>query len=212
MASPTAAPSGEYAATLYGSSYWANLTVTATSTAASIVDNATNPPNPLLEFQPGFSRSLIIQLIVLAGVATLTFVLLLHLAFTTRYHYPLAKTNYFLLTSGCFLSFCAVIWQISEIAVDAWNRAREWPFMFDYLEFVFPGDSWSASKSAIWLTFNAVVVFLCHVSSRILPRHCRLLLMAATFGFRLPISTFSLYCTHRNWKLGSYYLYYCRLR
>lgn len=89
---------------------------------------------------------------------------MLHLAFTTRYHLPLAKVNYILLASGCVTSFVSVFWQLLEISIDARRRAREWPFMFDYLEFVFPGATWSAVKSAAWLTLNALTVILSHVS------------------------------------------------
>ena len=185
------------------------ITATATSLAASIVQggSSTTPPNPLLEFQPGFTRSLVIQVLVLSCVATLTLVLLLHLAFTTRYHFPLAKANYLILTSGCFLSFVAILWQLGEIGLDTRLRAREWPFMFDYLEFVFPANSWSDTKAAVWLTFNAIVVFLCHV--RKVSALVLYTVLADPAVIRQRTYTYLRYFTHRSWKPDSCWPFCC---
>jgi hypothetical protein len=121
--------------------------------------------NPLLALQPAYSRSLVVQLLVLSAVCALHIVLMLHLLFTTRYHLPLSKVNYILLTGGCFISFIAILWQMLECALGGRNRSQEWPYMFDYLQYSFPGDHWSEAKKVWWLLLNALVVFLCHVSS-----------------------------------------------
>lgn len=133
----------------------ASPAATATSTAI--------PPNPLAALQPPYSRSLVVQIIVLSCVATLHVVLLLHLLFTTRYHLPLARVNYILLTSGCISSFAAILWQVIQVAYDARARAKQWPFMYDYLEYLYPEQTWPLARKAVWLVLNAVVVLLCHV-------------------------------------------------
>jgi hypothetical protein len=149
---------------------WVTATATATVTAAasSTISTAaaaatTTPVNPLLQYQPNYSRSLVVQLIVLSAIAALHIVLLLHLVFTTKYHLPLARFNYLLLTGGCTVSFGVLLWQIVEVAESARERSREWPFMFDYLQYGFPVSGWSMAKKVVWLILNAIVVFLCHV-------------------------------------------------
>lgn len=132
----------------------------------SIVGEIVTPSsrNPLLELQPSYSRSLVVQLLVLSAVCALHIVLMLHLLFTTRYHLPLSKMNYILLTGGCLTSFVAIVWQMLECALSGRERSQEWPYMFDYLQYSFPGASWSEAKKVWWLLLNAAVVFLCHVS------------------------------------------------
>lgn len=132
------------------------------STVGDVV--ASSPRNPLLELQPAYSRSLVVQLLVLSAVCALHIVLMLHLLFTTRYHLPLSKMNYFLLTGGCLISFIAIVWQMLECAISGRARSQEWPYMFDYLQYSFPGANWSGVKKVWWLLLNAAVVFLCHAA------------------------------------------------
>lgn len=143
------------------------MTMTATTSASSAATSAlSDPRNPLLEYQPNFSHALVVQLLVLSAVAALHIVLLLHLAFTTKYHLPLARVNYILLTSGCLTSFAALFWQMVEVCIKARDRSLEWPFMFDYLQFKFPLQAWPTGTKIAWLVLGAVVVFLCHVGCR----------------------------------------------
>lgn len=134
------------------------------STGSIVGDVVTSSPsNPLLALQPAYSRSLVVQLLVLSAVCALHIVLMLHLLFTTRYHLPLSKMNYFLLTGGCLISFVAIVWQMLECALSGRARSQEWPYMFDYLQYSFPSANWSEAKKVWWLLLNAAVVFLCHV-------------------------------------------------
>jgi hypothetical protein len=161
-----------------------------------------SPSNPLLALQPAYSRSLVVQLLVLSAVCALHIVLMLHLLFTTRYHLPLSKMNYFLLTGGCLISFVAIVWQMLECALSGRARSQEWPYMFDYLQYSFPSANWSEAKKVWWLLLNAAVVFLCHVSHTLSPSLTKVIGSSITL-YRLLIYTFSHCYIRQNSRLAS---------
>jgi hypothetical protein len=56
--------------------------------------------DPILQFRPTFVESLPVQILLTGVVLTLVVILLLHLLFTTQYHWPLAHVNYMLQLTG----------------------------------------------------------------------------------------------------------------
>jgi hypothetical protein len=120
--------------------------------------------NPLLEYQPAYTYSMPTQLLILGIVLTLLTVLLLHLLFTAKYHYPLAPCNFILLFSAVILTQLSTIILVILTNIYLFNRSRYWPFMFDYIEVTMPMTDWNVVPLAGWYIMQGAVTFLAHVS------------------------------------------------
>ncbi|KAA1105566.1 hypothetical protein PGT21_011968 [Puccinia graminis f. sp. tritici] len=120
--------------------------------------------NPLLEYQPAYTYSMPTQLLILGIVLTLLTVLLLHLLFTAKYHYPLAPCNFILLFSAVILTQLSTIILVILTNIYLFNRSRYWPFMFDYIEVTMPMTDWNVVPLAGWYIMQGAVTFLAHAT------------------------------------------------
>ncbi|TXT08867.1 hypothetical protein VHUM_02995 [Vanrija humicola] len=114
------------------------------------------PDDPYLQYQPAFSYSLPIQLLVSGITLTLLVVLLIHLLFTTQYHYPLAPLNYSLQLASIISVLIGVATRIGVILRHASTQADHWPYMLDYVSVSIPGDNWTTAENAAWYLLQAL--------------------------------------------------------
>nr|XP_031863953.1 uncharacterized protein CI109_000597 [Kwoniella shandongensis]KAA5531025.1 hypothetical protein CI109_000597 [Kwoniella shandongensis] len=112
--------------------------------------------DPYLEYQPAFAYTLPIQLLVNGITVTLLCVLLIHLLFTTQYHYPLAPLNYILQLSSILTVLISVIIKIVIILQQSSDSADEWPYSLDYVAVSIPPDTWSTGRCAAWFLLQAL--------------------------------------------------------
>ncbi|PLW44847.1 hypothetical protein PCANC_10790 [Puccinia coronata f. sp. avenae] len=120
--------------------------------------------NPLLEYQPAYTYSMPTQLLIHGVVLTLLTVLLLHLLFTAKYHYPLAPCNFLLLLAAVILTQLATLILVMLTNLHLFNRSRYWPFMFDYIEVTMPLPDWNLVPLAGWYIMQGAVTFLAHAT------------------------------------------------
>ncbi|OCF32689.1 hypothetical protein I316_05610 [Kwoniella heveanensis BCC8398] len=113
-------------------------------------------PNPYLQYQPAFAYTLPIQLLVNGITITLLCVLLIHLLFTTQYHYPLAPLNYILQLLSILVVTISVIIKIVVILQHSAHSADIWPFDLDYVAVTIPPASWGTGRCAAWFLLQAL--------------------------------------------------------
>ncbi|RSH82302.1 hypothetical protein EHS25_006012 [Saitozyma podzolica] len=112
--------------------------------------------DPYLAYQPAFAYTLPIQLLVAGITVTLLCVLLIHLLFTTQYHYPLAPLNYILQLSSILVVLISMIIKIVVILNNSADNADVWPYDLDYVAVPIPPDSWSVGQDAAWFLLQAL--------------------------------------------------------
>ncbi|KIR28229.1 hypothetical protein I307_00547 [Cryptococcus deuterogattii 99/473] len=112
--------------------------------------------DPYLEYQPVLAYTLPIQLVVNGITGTLLCVLLIHLLFTTQYHYPLAPLNYFLQLSSIVTVLISVIIKLVIILVHCTSQADVWPYSLDYVAVNVPPETWSTGQNAAWCLLQAL--------------------------------------------------------
>ncbi|KAH9815261.1 hypothetical protein DFH28DRAFT_278010 [Melampsora americana] len=134
------------------------------SSSSSPVASSAESANPLLAFQPAFTYSMPTQLLVHGMVITLTSILALHLLFTAKYHYPLARLNFLLLLSAVLLTMISTVVVVVMINHALFNRSRYWPFMFDYVEVTMPPPDWDTIALVGWFMMQSAVTFLAHAT------------------------------------------------
>lgn len=113
--------------------------------------------NPVLQRQPAFARSLPVQILMNGIVLALTTVLLMHLLFTTQYHWPLAPVNYSLQLAGVLSLLTSLIATLAIILQASFDDTQVWPYMINYLAKDVPpallySNSTSAEPSTQWTT------------------------------------------------------------
>ncbi|KAL1405778.1 hypothetical protein Q8F55_007451 [Vanrija albida] len=124
--------------------------------AASVASVTATPRRPSANYQPAFSYSLPIQLLVSGITLTLLVVLLIHLLFTTQYHYPLAPLNYGLQLASIISVLIGVATRIGVILRHASNQADHWPYALDYVSVAIPGENWTTAENAAWYLLQAL--------------------------------------------------------
>ncbi|KAK8854613.1 hypothetical protein IAR55_003352 [Kwoniella newhampshirensis] len=112
--------------------------------------------DPYLEYQPAFAYALPIQLLVNGITVTLLCVLLIHLLFTTQYHYPLAPLNYILQLLSILTVLISVIIKIVIILDQTSDSADQWPYSLDYVAVSIPPQSWTTGRCAAWFLLQAL--------------------------------------------------------
>ncbi|ORX38325.1 hypothetical protein BD324DRAFT_655690 [Kockovaella imperatae] len=112
--------------------------------------------DPYLAYQPDFSKSLPVQLFVNGVTMTLLIVLLLHLLFTTQYHYPLAPLNYSLQLISILVVFLSVIVKVWAILWECRTHASSWPYDLDYISVELPPSPWTTAQKAAWWLLQAL--------------------------------------------------------
>ncbi|WVO21355.1 uncharacterized protein IAS62_002663 [Cryptococcus decagattii] len=120
--------------------------------------------DPYLEYQPVLAYTLPIQLVVNGITGTLLCVLLIHLLFTTQYHYPLAPLNYFLQLSSIVTVLISVIIKLVIILVHCTSQADVWPYSLDYVAVNVPPETWSSGQNAAWCLLQALNAGLSNVT------------------------------------------------
>ncbi|KAK6910868.1 hypothetical protein L486_05109 [Kwoniella mangroviensis CBS 10435] len=113
-------------------------------------------PDPYLQYQPNFAYTLPIQLLVNGITFTLLCVLLIHLLFTTQYHYPLAPLNYILQLLSILTVLISVIIKIVVILQHSAKSADTWPYDLDYVAVSIPPPNWNTGKCAAWFFLQAL--------------------------------------------------------
>lgn len=120
--------------------------------------------DPYLEYQPVLAYTLPIQLVVNGITGTLLCVLLIHLLFTTQYHYPLAPLNYFLQLSSIVTVLISVIVKLVIILVHCTSQADVWPYSLDYVAVNVPPETWSTGQNAAWCLLQALNAGLSNIT------------------------------------------------
>ncbi|WRT68608.1 uncharacterized protein IL334_005586 [Kwoniella shivajii] len=123
---------------------------------AQIIQQGIVEPDPYLQYQPAFAYTLPIQLMVNGITVTLLCVLLIHLLFTTQYHYPLAPLNYILQLSAIVTVLISVIIKIVVVLQHTADSADVWPYYLDYVAVTIPPPSWNTGKCAAWFLLQAL--------------------------------------------------------
>ncbi|WVO14530.1 hypothetical protein L204_102165 [Cryptococcus depauperatus] len=120
--------------------------------------------DPYLQYQPSLAYTLPIQLLVNGITGTLLTVLLIHLLFTTQYHYPLAPLNYFLQLSSIVTVLISVVIKIVVILRHCAHLADKWPYYLDYVAVTVPPTSWSTAQNAAWFLLQALNAGLSNIA------------------------------------------------
>ncbi|TXT10415.1 uncharacterized protein COLE_04349 [Cutaneotrichosporon oleaginosum] len=114
------------------------------------------PNDPYLEFQPAFAYTLPVQILLTGITLTLLVILLIHLLFTTQYHYPLAPLNYCLQLASVIAVLLGVIVRVYIIMAHLGAKGDRWPYTLDYVAVPVPQPKWNQAQDAAWQTLLAV--------------------------------------------------------
>ncbi|KAJ9107458.1 hypothetical protein QFC21_000911 [Naganishia friedmannii] len=122
--------------------------------------------DPYLVYRPSFAYSLPVQILIQGITLTLLAVLLIHLLFTTQYHFPLSRFNYLLQLCGILLVLMNIVISI-VCTLRAQNHAsKRWPYMLDFISVNLPDYGWTTAETAAWYTLHCVcngLVQLTHI-------------------------------------------------
>jgi hypothetical protein len=102
-------------------------------------------------------------MLVLGCMLCLISLLILHLLFTLRYHYPLARLNYIFQLCGSSILLIYVAVNIGIVSTKLKARCHVWPYMFDYTEIVLPESDWDTGIYTAWLLMEGLTALGCHV-------------------------------------------------
>lgn len=120
--------------------------------------------DPYLVYRPSFAYSLPVQILIQGITLTLLAVLLIHLLFTTQYHFPLSRFNYLLQLCGILLVLTNIVISI-VCTMRAQNHAsKRWPYMLDYISVNLPDYDWTTAQTAAWYTLHCICNGLVQVS------------------------------------------------
>lgn len=144
--------------------------------------------DPYLAFQPPFSYTLPIQLLVSGITLTLLCVLAIHLIcescvsrlldcltsvltsysiVTTQYHYPLAPLNYILQFLSILTVLISVFIRIIVILEHSGESGDTWPYSLDYVSVPIPPKSWSLGQDGAWFLLQGLNSGFANVSPRL---------------------------------------------
>jgi hypothetical protein len=121
--------------------------------------------DPYLAYRPSFAYSLPVQLLIQGITLTLLVVLLIHLLFTTQYHFPLSRFNYLLQLAGILLVLTNIIISVVATMRVQEGAAKRWPYMLDYISVNLPGADWSRGETGAWFTLHCACNGLVQVST-----------------------------------------------
>lgn len=110
--------------------------------------------DPYLTYRPSFAYSLPVQLLIQGITLTLLVVLLIHLLFTTQYHFPLSRFNYLLQLTGILLVLTNIIISIIATMRVQDKASQRWPYMLDYISVNLPNYDWTMAETAAWFTLH----------------------------------------------------------
>ncbi|KAL8292259.1 hypothetical protein RQP46_001725 [Phenoliferia psychrophenolica] len=120
--------------------------------------------DPYLEAQPDFVYAMPVQVVVLGICVTLLSVLLVHLLFTVRYHFPLSKLNYCCQISAVILTLARTIAELRVLMIILMRQPQTWPYEFLYIEVTLPPATWNRGALAAWLLIQALSILVLHAT------------------------------------------------
>lgn len=120
--------------------------------------------DPYLAYRPSFTYSLPVQVLIQGTTLTLLTVLLIHILFTTQYHFPLSKFNYLLQLSGILLVLGSIIGSIVVVMAAQERSSTHWPYMLDYVSVNTPPPTWSKQQRGAWFFLQSLCNGMVHVS------------------------------------------------
>lgn len=126
-------------------------------TNGSIPINSTLYRDPYLDYQPIYADSLPVQVLLTGICLALNVVLLVHLVFTFKYHWPLARLNYALQFTGVIVLLISMVTTSIVILTFTQQKSRIWPYMFDYIAVEIPLATWSQGQLVMWYMLKATV-------------------------------------------------------
>lgn len=130
----------------------------------ALADSAQIPNDPYLDYRPAFAYSLPAQLLIQGITLTLLAVLLIHILFTTQYHFPLSKWNYSLQLSGILLVLGSIMGSIVVVLNTQSHSSKRWPYMLDYISVHTPPPGWSNVQRGFWYLLQSFCNCSVHVS------------------------------------------------
>ncbi|GMK54107.1 hypothetical protein CspeluHIS016_0106930 [Cutaneotrichosporon spelunceum] len=161
------------------------------------------PNDPYLEFQPAFAYSLPIQILLTGITLTLLVILLIHLLFTTQYHYPLAPLNYCLQLASVIAVLLGVIVRVYVILSHLGAKGDRWPYTLDYVAVPVPQPKWNQAQDAAWQTLLAISNGLANIThiqflTLLYPSRTEARLIFIALGPLAVASSALYYCTLSN--------------
>lgn len=127
--------------------------------------NTTHYNDPYLQFQPRFADSLPVQIMLTGICLASVVVLLVHLLFTFKYHWPLARLNYALQLAGVITLLISLVSTSAVLLNSTYQKSRSWPYMFDYIAIEIPLVEWSQTQLVMWYMLNATLSGFVNVST-----------------------------------------------
>ncbi len=106
--------------------------------------------DPYLSYRPTFGYSMPAQVFIQGITFTLLAVLLIHILFTTPYHWPLSRLNYILQVSGILLVMGSVLLSAGLTLTAPDVTAQKWPYMLEYISVTIPPDDWPIAAQAAY--------------------------------------------------------------
>lgn len=106
--------------------------------------------DPYLSYRPTFGYSMPAQVFIQGITFTLLAVLLIHILFTTPYHWPLSRLNYILQVSGILLVTASVLLSTGLTLTAPDVTAKTWPYMLQYISVTIPPEDWSIGAQAAY--------------------------------------------------------------
>ena len=120
--------------------------------------------DPYLAYRPAFTYSLPVQILIQGITLTLLAVLLIHILFTTQYHFPLSKFNYLLQLSGILLVLGSIMGSLVVVMETQKRASSHWPYMLDYISVITPPSAWSQQQKGAWYFLQSLCNGMVHVS------------------------------------------------
>lgn len=111
---------------------------------------------------------------------------MIHILFTTQYHFPLSKFNYLLQLSGILLVLGSIIGSIVVVMAAQERSSTHWPYMLDYISVNTPPSTWSKPQKGAWFFLQSLCNGMVHVSLRCtVRRQLRLMIMLISVVIQL---------------------------
>jgi hypothetical protein len=130
----------------------------------SALSSQTPDTDPYLAYRPAFTYSLPVQILIQGITLTLLAVLLIHILFTTQYHFPLSKFNYLLQLSGILLVLGSIMGSLVVVMETQKRASSHWPYMLDYISVITPPSAWSQQQKGAWYFLQSLCNGMVHVS------------------------------------------------
>ncbi|WFD45222.1 hypothetical protein MPSI1_003900 [Malassezia psittaci] len=122
------------------------------------MDHNQSLPLALWPEPPAFVYSVPVQMFGMGVVLAFATVMLVNLAFTARYHYPLERVNFLLQLISSFLSFLLTVSSMAATISDLKLRSSADLRRFPYLPITLPSLHWSLAETILFVILQSVSV------------------------------------------------------